>query len=216
MENTNRTAVDRTRTLDRKAGRRSVLGASALASAVAAMWRPQEAQAHRRGRERGRSLVLDVACLGHTFAPNDGGALDLAGGDLRGISFCVEGLVFPAWSIPNGVEFDLESAPPSTGNWFCRGWFISHPGRPLPYTMNIQDYLLEPLTGDNLWPSDTLTTQGPEGVPETFIRSIIGGTGRYRRAQGEEVMETIGTNSSILNVTGENAPTFRFHFDLRG
>ena len=200
----------------RSTGRRSMLGASALAGAVAAMWRPQPAEAQGRWRGRGRSLVLDVACLGHTFAPNNGGALDPANGDLRGISFCVEGLIFPAWSIPNGVQFDLESAPASTGNWFCRGWFVSHPGRPLPFTMNIQDYVLEPVGGDNPWPRNTLTTNGPEGVPETFIRSIIGGTGRYSGAQGEEVMETIGTNSSILNVVGQSAPNFRFHFDLRG
>ncbi len=215
MKDMNRTA-DTTSKLGRKAGRRSMLGASALATALAAMWRPEPAEAQRRGRGRGRSLVLDVACLGQTFAPNYGGALDSANGDLRGISFCVEGLIFPAWSIPNGVEFDLESAHPSTGNWFCRGWFISHPGRPLPFTMNIQDYILEPLSSDNLWPANTLTTQGPEGVPETFIRSIIGGTGRYSGAQGEEVMETIGTNSSILNGIDQNAPNFRFHFDLRG
>lgn len=204
------TTVDLNDKLQRKTDRRKILEASALAAAIAAMWSPRPAEAQGRGR----ALVLDVACLGHTFAANDGGALDPANGDLRGLSFCVEGLIYPAWTIPTGVEFDLEQAPPSSGSWFCRGWFISHPGRLLPYTDTIQDFVLEPLTSDNLWSADTLMSSGPEGVPETFVRAVIGGTGRYRGARGEETMETIGTNSSILNINGENAPNFRFHYDL--
>jgi hypothetical protein len=82
--------------------------------------------------------------------------------------------------------------------------------------MNVQEYVLGPITSDNLSPANTLTSSGPEGVPETFVRAIIGGTGRYRGAQGEEIMETIGTNSSVLNVIGQKAPTFRFYFDLVG
>ena len=125
----------------------------------------------------------------------------------------MEGLIFPAWTIPDGIEFDLDSAPPAIGSWFCRGWFISNPERVQPFTMNIQDYVLEPLGEDNLWARNTLTSSGPEGS-ETFVRAVIGGTGRYRGAAGHEVMQTIGTNSSILNYFEEKAPTFRFFFDL--
>ncbi len=210
--NDKKKTVEKTRGLDQKTGRRNILGTSALAAAVAAMWRPQPAKG--QGGGRGSSLVLDVACDGTTFAPNFSGALDFQNGDLRGTSFNVEGLIFPAWTIPDGIEFDLDSAPPATGVWFCRGWFVRHPGRPLPITMNIQDYVLEPLSSDNLWSKDTLTTQGPEGAPETFVRAIIGGTGRYSRAQGEEIMETIGTNTSKFALNGLNAPNFRFHFDF--
>lgn len=206
--------VNNTSKLSRKTGRRKMLGASALAAATAAMWRPQPARGNNP--RRGSSLVLDVACLGTTFAPNLGGALDLPNGDLRGVSFIVEGLIYPAWTIPDGVEFDIDLAPPATGTWFCRGWFTGHPGRPLPYTMNVQEYVLDPITDDNLSPADTLTSSGPEGaVPEeNFVRAVVGGTGKYRGAQGEVVMDTIGTNSSILNLFGGTSPNFRFHFDF--
>lgn len=206
--------VDIKGTLGGKTDRRKMLGASALAAATAAMWRPQSASGV--GQERGRSLVFDVACLGTSFAPNVSGGLDLPSGDLRGVSFIVEGLIFPAWTIPDGVEFDLDLAPPATGAWFCRGWFTSHPGRPLPYTMNVQEYVLDPITDDNLSPPDTLTSSGPEGAVEEqdFVRAVIGGTGKHRGAQGEVAMETIGTNSSILNLFGGTSPNFRFHFDF--
>lgn len=43
---------------------------------------------------------------------------------------------------------------------------------------------------------------------------MIGGTGRYRKAQGEVVQDVIGTNTTVLNFVEEPAPNFRFSFDL--
>lgn len=61
---------------------------------LAGLWRVPAAEAHPPGLSlpgRGRNLVLDVACLGETFAPNFGRALaNPDAGDFRGIT--------PSWS----------------------------------------------------------------------------------------------------------------------
>ena len=46
------------------------------------------------------------------------------------------------------------------------------------------------------------------------VRSVIGGTGRYRRARGEVAQHLIGTNTTELNIIGEPAPNLRFVFNL--
>ena len=193
-------------------GRRKILTASSLLMAAGLLWKPQPVAA-REGRGRGGHLVLDVACLGDTFAPNFNGALDQGSGDLRGTSFYVEGLIYPAGTIMPGTEFDLQSAP-AMGHWFCRGWFTTFPDRPEPGVITSQEYLLDFITPETLSPEDTLASSGVEnaGLGLPAVRAVIGGTGRYRDARGEVVQETVGTNTSVLNVFDVPAPTFSFHF----
>lgn len=191
--------------------RRQILGASALLAVGGLLWKPQPAAAEGLGR--GSSLVVDVACLGNTLALNFAGGLDPEGGDFRGVSFSVEGALYPAGTILPGPGFDPDSKE-SIGHWLCRGWLMFHPGRPEPHGITTQEYLLEVISGDAPSPVDTLVSSGVEGGAERFTRAVIGGSGRYGRAQGQVVQETIGTNTTILNVFGAPAPTFRFHFDF--
>lgn len=162
---------------------------------------------------RGANLSVDVALLGHTNAPNLGGALNLAGGDFRGISFIVEGLIFPAGTIAPGVVFDPATATPM-GHWLCRGWSMSHPARRFPDTAVSQEFLFGLLQPDAPSPADTLSTSGvePGFSPHHTVMSIVGGTGRYRHVRGEVVARNIGTNTTILNAVGIPAPNFRFDF----
>jgi hypothetical protein len=193
------------------ASRRHLLGAAPLLAAAGLLWKPQASTAQQG---HGASLVFDVACLGHSFAPNFGGALDLANGDLRGTGFLVEGLIYPAGTIPGGVGFDPASAM-ATGHWLCRGWFLMKPDRPNPGVVTMQEYLLDIITQEVPSPAQTLASSGVEtGGPMAppAVRAITGGTGRYRHARGEVVQEVTGTNTTILNAFNEPAPTFRFHF----
>ncbi len=191
-------------------GRRRIVGAGSLLAALGLMWKPQPSAAQRG---RGGSLVLDVACLGDSFAPNFGGVIDQPGGDFRGLSFYVEGALFPGGTIPPGSGFNPGDAM-QTGHWLCRGWFMNYPARPAPGAITTQEYLLEVISAEAPSPVDTLVSSGLEGGAMSFTRAVIGGSGNYRHARGAVVQETIGTNTTILNVFGENAPNFRFYFDF--
>ncbi len=193
--------------------RRKVLAASPLLVAAGLMWKPQPVAA-REGRGRGGDLALDVACLGDTFAPNFNSVLDVSSGDLRGGSFYVEGLIYPEGTIEPGTVFDLESTD-AIGHWLCRGWFMTNPARPEPSVVTSQEYLLGVFDfPETVSPENTIASSGLENGGPGFqaVRAIIGGTGRYRDARGEVVQETVGTNTSVLNVFGAPAPTFKFNF----
>ena len=192
-------------------GRREILGASSLLAAAGLLWKPGNANA---AGGRGGSLMLDVACIGTSFAPDTGSALDFAGGDFRGMSFYVEGEVFAGGVIPGGPGFDPSSAM-QIGHWLCRGWFMNSPARPAPGAITTQEYLLQVIDSTDLpSPPDTLVSSGLEGGAMEFVRAVVGGTGQYVDARGEVVQETIGNNTTILNVFGAPAPNFRFYFDF--
>lgn len=197
--------------------RRRMLGGAGLLAAAGLLWKPgSQAKAARGGggRGRGRRLVLDVACIGTSFAPDTDAALDFAGGDLRGMGFYVEGLIFPGGTIPSGPGFD-PSLGVAMGHWLCRGWFMTSPARPAPGAVTTQEYLLQVIDPDDApSPPDTLVSSGLEGGGEFFTRAVIGGSGRFRDARGEVVQQTIGSNTTILNVFGAPAPNFRFLFDF--
>lgn len=191
-------------------GRRHLLGAAPLLAAAGLLWKPR-ASAAQQGH--GASLILDVACLGDSNAANLGGAIDLANGDPRGVSFNVEGLVYPAGTIPPGPGFDPASAM-ATGHWMCRGWVLVKPDRPFPAAVVSQEFLLDLIRPDAPSPADTLSTSGvePGYAPHHTVMSIVGGTGRYRHARGEVVVQSIGVNTTLLHGRGIPAPNFRFHF----
>jgi hypothetical protein len=190
--------------------RQVVAGAGGLA-ALAALWAPSQAVGRAARRRPRGDVVLDVACLGDTLAPDFGAALDAAAGDLRGVGFFVEGLIYRAGRIPNGPGFDPASAT-AIGTWLCRGWFILHPRRQLPHVVSTQEYMLGIVSPENPTPRNQLVSSGTEGGVPLAVRSVIGGTGRYRHARGEVDQHLIGTNTTVLNVIGEPAPNLRFAF----
>lgn len=201
-------------TRDTAIDRRRLLTRGALAVGAAALWTPATglAQLGRSGEGRGHGwLKLDVACLGYTFAPNLGSALDPPA-DLRGVTFNVEGRIYEAGTIPAGDGFDPDSAE-AIGTWLCRGFFLLNAERELPHVSTIQEYLLPSLASDPT-PRHGLVSSGVEGGVPRVDRAIIGGIGRYAnaRARGEVEQLTIGTNITILNEFDMPAPNFRFTF----
>jgi hypothetical protein len=206
---------DKERLTERPIDRRKVLATAGSLAALAAMWQPASAFAADDDDDERRKgdLVLDVALLGDTFAPDMGAALDAGAGDLRGVGFFVEGLIYPSGTIPPGPGFDPASEE-AFGTWLCRGWLMLHSGRPEPHAITTQEHVLGIITPSNPTPRDQLVSSGPEGGVPRAVRSILGGTGRYRRARGEVVQHLIGTNTTVLNVLGMPGPNLRFVFEL--
>ena len=192
--------------------RRQVL-TGGIVAALGLLWKPGAARAEGvpPGAE-GATLVFDVACLGNTMAPNLGAALDAKAGDLRGTSFLVEGNLYPQGTIPAGDGFDPASVAP-IGHWFCHGWLILNPARPEPHVVTTVEYLFGRISAAQPSPADQLVSTGIEGGPN-MVRAVVGGTGRYRGAKGEMIEQTLGSNSTVVNVLGGHAANFRCYFML--
>jgi hypothetical protein len=212
--------------------RRQWLARAGLLTAFGALWSPTAANAQNDDRGRTPNLEFDVACLGHTFRPIFPGPPyapvqatpppdlpGVGGPDSRGAVFIVEGLVYPAGTIPAGNGFDPASVP-AQGHWLCRGWFISYLDRVLPHVVTTQEYLCGLITPAQPSPADTLVSSGVEGAIAVANRAVIGGTGRLRHARGDIRQVVIGLNTTVLlppEVTGGApflAPNFRFYCDL--
>jgi hypothetical protein len=163
----------------------------------------------------GTELAYDVACLGDTlriiFAPGANPS------DMRGSTFSVEGVIYPAGTVP-ATGFDPRGLD-GVGRWICRGWFLIAPGRPEPHVITTQEYLFGDISAARLYPRDQLVSSGMEGSKDESqpaVRSVTGGTGRYAGARGVVFQHGNGTNTTALGPGGAlgPAPNFRFEFRL--
>jgi hypothetical protein len=110
---------------------------------------------------------------------------------LRGSFFVTEGNIYPAGTIQgDGASFDPRSAG-AVGRWFCRGTHLVA-GSEFPNTAQAvytaQLYLL---------PNDkkSISTDGVEGNGKA-VRTVTGGTGRFRGYVGEQRQQFLGFNAS--------------------
>lgn len=83
------------------------------------------------------------------------------------------------------------NTPGSIGTWICKGIFTSGFGTD---SVDFNTTQMFEVNGD----SDAIWTEGLEGglgkLGVTTHRAILGGTGKYRGAQGEAIQEGLGTN----------------------
>ncbi len=127
----------------------------------------------------------------------------------QGAVFSVLGFIYPAGTLQggavSGTDVNGNPAFPELvlGSWNCRGWFIQSG---LPGTTGIQ------LLGTQVWLFDayhsefggqTIVTDGIDlSIEEVdldvpFKRAIIGGTGQFNGAIGEQTMTNFGFNDSF-------------------
>jgi hypothetical protein len=166
------------------------------------------------GGSRRESREFDVACLGETW--RETAARNPADdADFR-FPFLVEGWIYPQGTIPPDGFVPVESG--SVGRWFCRGWILVDGSRPEPHIASVQEYVFGSISQERLFPPDNLTSSGLEGTfltDQVAARAVIGGTGIYMGAMGQVLQAPNGFNTSVLSDgTGDNAPNFRFTFDL--
>ncbi len=168
-----------------------------------------------RGSRR-NNVEFDVACLGETwrdapfnFAEDEG--------DFRGQPFSVEGWVYPAGHIATPGDGFVPGPDEAIGRWLCMGSTLVHARRIEPHAQSTQQFVFAPMSGEELFAADNLTTSGTEGTFETnqtAIRSISGGTGKYLGATGEARQVVNGFNTSSFSDGTGNAPNFRITFEL--
>lgn len=200
--------------------RRSVLakaiwGGAGIAAAATTGSVALASSAGASSRRPKRTVVYDVACLLNTFTPIVADGSTAPETNFRGTTFFVEGELYPAGTIPDGVvDFDPASAA-AIGHWMCRGWFVNRSGRQGevdrvdPHVITQQEYYFNRITEDAPFPTDQLSSSGLEGdaVGRATTRSVVGGAGMWHGATGSVVQEVIGANLTA-------GPNFRFTFDL--
>lgn len=207
-----RAVVDRRRLLRRGLLLGGVgVAAPALVAAPAA---PAAAQATSR-----TTVVFEVAMLGNTHRLILGP--EVANFELRGSTFYVEGILYPAGTIPAAPGFDPAAhQDKAIGHWFNSGCFMAGPDRPQPHRFSVQQHVFGLITPDDLFPVDQISSQGTESsrtqdfLPST--RAITGGAGRYLGATGQITQYGHGTNVTSVDILGRvvPAPNFRFIFTL--
>ena len=119
------------------------------------------------------------------------------GSPAYGGEFITQGFIYPKGTLEMGDGVDAEGNPQFPdlviGTWFCRGWHVGNGARtetgPVVVTHQIFNF------GEKFG-AKTITTDGVElaDIGEPVKRAITGGTGRFRRAKGEQVQILEGLN----------------------
>ena len=139
------------------------------------------------GGNRTRRIRWDVAMDCRTWR-NNGGIPNEAIG--RGDGFIADGRMFPAGTLPPGVQSNDPNDPGSIGSWVERGTMaatvaeIVAGARPAFFATWYH----------TLNDGSMLVADGPH--PESGPMAVIGGTGRFSGASGELADEIIGWNST--------------------
>lgn len=160
-------------------------------------------------------LAFDVACRIDTWreASVNIDDDDKEPDELRA-PFLVEGVVYPAGTIPEGDGFVVTNDG-SIGRWFCRGWLIINANRPQPHMTTDHQYYFGAVDPTEMWPADTLLSTGLEGNNAerwTSTRAITGGTGAYLGATGAITQSQIGRNTTVIDDLA--GPNFQFTADM--
>jgi hypothetical protein len=182
---------------------RRVLIALSMVSLLATA--PATGAGRRDGAEKGRAktLQLEVVENGTKFTAD--GSLHFDDGlPSYGATFVTEGYVYPAGTVQgtNGVLPDGSPEFPDKliGHWTCRGFHVGDGAHtttgPEVVTHQILDFGAKP--GD-----ESIMTDGFEyaDVGLQIHRAIIGGTGQYSRARGEQLQTLLAFPNNAGGVT---------------
>jgi hypothetical protein len=151
--------------------------------------------------EMKKTFTLDVACNGNTLALNPADPTDppFARGDVA----VVTGAIFPAGTLPSGVTTFDPNTPGEIGAWRCLFASLAEP--PIVGAITYYFALEENGKESMLLVQGLNSHQWPGSVPR--VLAVVGGTGKFRGANGEVREEVLGTNgSSCFNL--------RFHIKL--
>jgi len=115
----------------------------------------------------------------------------------HGSAFITQGYLYPVGTLDETDGTNPDGSPEFPdkviGTWICRGWIYGDMANEdgLPIAVTTQIFELSEAYG-----SQTIITDGFEYMEpgSTFSRAIIGGTGDYRSASGEQTQEILGIN----------------------
>jgi hypothetical protein len=170
--------------------------------AVAALALPNLPTTLNAEAAKGRTLVFEIAENGLKFVfdetPVHADGLPAYGGE-----FVTQGYIYPAGTLTcdnnacNGVNDDGSPEFPDKviGEWTCWGFHVGDGAHTTtgPIVVTTQLYSLGDAPG-----SETIVTNGYELADQDlpFLRAIVGGTGPYALARGEQTQTLLGLNNT--------------------
>jgi hypothetical protein len=188
------TARSRSRTmLSMAAAGLVVVGLGDLVPGVTSHLRVQTAEAAGTnsrsddGENRRRAITWDVAIDCRTWRFNGGIAFQDFG---RGDSFIANGKIFPAGTLPSGVQANDPNEPGSVGDWVERGTMAATLAEILSGTRPAFFATWFHLLDDG----SAIVADGAH--PESGPMAVVGGRGKFSGATGELTDAIIGTNST--------------------
>jgi len=152
-------------------------------------------------------IRVEIAENGNRFS-FDSEHVDANGLPAYGSEFITEGYIYPAGTITctnNDCDGVLPDGSPEfpdrvLGRWTCRGWHVGEGAQTTsgPWVATTQTFDFGDVPG-----AKTVITDGYEysDFNVSFLRAIVGGTGPFRAASGEQVQEFLGWNPSIGTTT---------------
>lgn len=157
---------------------------------------------------------LDVAMNGQTFfdfEENPGNP----GVPPNGSPFIIQGYIYPGGTFSqfgalSGVNADGSPEFPNRviGTWICRGWHLQDGDASTgPVVATTQIFTFGSKPGAN-----TIVTDGIElaDFEVTFKRAVTGGTGIFRRTEGEMWQTYVWDEPDFLNASGGFNTSFEF------
>jgi hypothetical protein len=176
-------------------GRTLILALAFIASVGSVLATSAALPADVTGERKARRVIeVDVAENGTRFLPDETPVFD-DGLPKYGTEFITEGYIYPRGTLSgaNGTNPDGSPEFPDKviGRWTCRGWHVGDGGHttagPWVVTHQIFDFGEQP-------GAESIVTDGFEyaDVGTIFRRAIIGGTGQYARARGEQIQTLLG------------------------
>lgn len=156
------------------------------------------------------SMTIEIAGDGNSFVMQEQPVND-EGAPLHGNPFIIRGYIYPEGTLTasNGILEDGSAEFPEQviGTWICNGWFYgdSVGASTGPYAVTHQIFEFGATeTGES-----SIMTYGFEmiDIDLPFNRSVMGGTGEYSAATGNQVQTYLGDNPSF-------GPNFRISFTL--
>lgn len=161
-------------------------------------------------------LTVEVAENGYErFAVDETPAFEEDGLPAYGAEFVTQGYIYPAGTLTcddegcNGVQEDGSPEFPDQviGEWTCFGFHVGDGAHTEtgPWVISTQYYSFGEEPG-----AESIATTGYEWVDRNvpFLRAIIGGSGAYRYARGEQEQE-------LLHFDPVQGTTLRVTFDMR-
>jgi hypothetical protein len=157
-------------------------------------------------QSRTQTVSFDIAEIPSRFAPAPF-AMGDDGMPLYGNPFVTQGYLYPVGTLDNsdGINPDGSPAFPDKvlGEWSCWGYHIRDAGRTVTEPAVVTNQLFQ-IT--QAYGAQTIVSNGYEFVEpgRTFTRAIVGGTGIYSAAGGEQAQTFLGWtpyNSVKLRVT---------------
>ena len=137
-----------------------------------------------------KTLRFDVASDCRTFNYARGFPLDQI---VRGDGFIMNGKIFPADSLPSGVQSNDPTAAGSIGTLVARG----------NSTATLAEHLANPQAPGVFWTQYFMLNGGNMLVSEGWfapsganMSALVGGTGDFRGVGGEVFVTNIGTNAT--------------------